>query len=168
MVDNTYTILQSGIKCFEKTEYVKWLESVLRAKGVCLLRRKAAIQHLKKTQAKNYCSSTKQNLCFFSNYIESNTFYTEYCKNIGGELSLSAFQDDFPDVFCVLQSGESIIVKFRVDYASFIKNTKECVCKQLFKWASAKCLAQGEQIMDFDGEIEKSIIPEHIIEIIPV
>ncbi len=163
-IDNADTILQLGIKCFEKNEYIKYIETVLRVKGVCYFRRKKAIKHLKKTQSDKYCFSLKQNVCFFSNYTGDDTFYTEYCKNIGGELALSAFQDDFPQIFSLLQSGKPVIVKFESDYASFSSCTKECICKQFFRWASAKCLGFGEQTIEVDGEIEKNITPEHIID----
>lgn len=167
MVDNIDAILKEGIKTFDENDYIRYVQSILKKKEINFRRRKNAIAFLKKEYRRKYIFS-KQNICFFSTYIGKKTVYTEYCKNIGGELALSAFKDNFSDVLTVLQSGEKIIIKFKTDYISFSQNTKELICKQFFQWASNKYFNFEEHVMEFDGEVIKSVLPEKIIDTILV
>ena len=111
-------------------------------------------------------------LCFYSDLgLLSNNMsagYEKFCENIGGELAQGALKYDYPQIYsCLRENGDAILVKFKIPFIDISSYNKDSIVYHFVAYFAGKNFWNYNYEIHFDGNTDKDIAPNNILEIIP-
>ena len=111
-------------------------------------------------------------LCFYSDVglLRNDMYagYEQFCENMGGELAKDALKKDFPRIYGYLrENGEAILVKFKIPFIDIENYDKDSIVYHFVAYFAGKYFWNYNYEIHFDGNTNKDIAPNNILEIIP-
>lgn len=132
-----------------------------------------AIKVIKKQYDWKYLAVDREpQLCFYSDLgLLSNDMsagYEKFCENIGGELAQDALKYDYPSIYsCLRENGDAILVKFKIPFIDIKSYDKDSIVYHFVAYFAGKYFWNYNYEIHFDGNTDKDIAPNKILEIIP-
>ena len=94
--------------------------------------------------------------------------YEQFCENIGGELARDALKIDYPQIYRYLrENGDAILVKFKIPFIDIKSYDKDSSVYRFVAYFAGKYFWNYNYEIHFDGNTDKDIEPNNILEIIP-
>lgn len=166
-------IFENGLKTNDWDTYSRNIISIFKKLNVKANDIAEAMKVIKKQYDWKYPIVDREpQLCFYSDVglLRNDMYagYEQFCENMGGELAKDALKKDFPRIYGYLrENGEAILVKFKIPFIDIENYDKDSIVYHFVAYFAGKYFWNYNYEIHFDGNTNKDIAPNNILEIIP-
>ena len=112
-------------------------------------------------------------VCFFSNMrlydMKTESGYSQFCENIGGELARWALEDEMPEVYEKLKNnGKAVVIKVALPFLDIVDYLKDYIAYQFISYYAAQYFWNYKYNIEFDCVSEKNVSSDKVMEVIYV
>lgn len=165
--------LSEGLKTNEWDTYRKNIINMLQILGVEEKEITEAVGIIKRKYDWKYPLQDREpQLCFYSDISllseGMSAGYEQFCENIGGELARDALKGEYPDLYKYFrENGEALLVKFKIPFSNIKSYNQDSIIFQFVAYYAGKYFWNYNYEIHFDGNTDKAIQAENIVELIP-
>ncbi len=170
---NKDILLSGGLKTNEWNTYRKNVINTLQMLGVEEKEITEAVEIIKRKYDWKYPLQDREpQLCFYSDTSllseGMSAGYEQFCENIGGELARDALKEERPDLYKYFrENGKAFLVKFKIPFSSIKSYNQDSIIFQFIAHFAGKCFWDYDYGIHFDGNTDKAIPADDIVELIP-